>query len=688
MVINDYSIYEKSLEIIKQLFGENATFREGQYEAIEATMTKKRTLVVQRTGWGKSLVYFACTKMMREKGHGVTFVVSPLLVLMKNQLEAAQRLGLKCDSLNSDTSDRREQIIDSLKKNELDLVLITPETLFSPDIQKEIKSIKIGLMVIDEAHCISDWGHDFRLEYGRLREVIKYLPSSVPLLATTATANNRVVSDLERQLGDNVFVSRGPLTRDSLSIQVLHMPSRVERYAWILENISKLEGNGIIYCLTQRDCDYLADFLTQNGISALAYYSSETRAEENKIAEEKFKNNEIKAIVATIKLGMGYDKGDIAFVIHYQMPSNIVSYYQQIGRAGRSIDRAYTFLMCGREDMDIINYFISTAFPTQDEADRIIDFILENDGARLYQIESELNIRSNRLKKAIAFLLNDGYIMKDRATYYLTPKPYFYDKEHYDAITEIRKREAKQMLDLTKTSECYSKYIVNCLDDNTQSVCGRCSNCIGHQIISENVSIKYKDIASEYINKMITVIEPRKRWVLSEATEPKMLEFVNKEGLCVAKYGEVGYGELVKNGKQSKEQRFCWELVGKATQVLKNVISENGIEYITCVPSNRSDIVLDFTKRLADSCKLTFVELLEKNDAPPQREMENSAFQCANAFKSFKLKGNTAPPKKVILVDDVVDSRWTLTVCGHRIMEAGCEEVYPFALADWNSCEV
>ena len=289
MVINDYSIYEKSLEIIKQLFGENATFREGQYEAIEATMTKKRTLVVQRTGWGKSLVYFACTKMMREKGHGVTFVVSPLLVLMKNQLEAAQRLGLKCDSLNSDTSDRREQIIDSLKKNELDLVLITPETLFSPDIQKEIKSIKIGLMVIDEAHCISDWGHDFRLEYGRLREVIKYLPSSVPLLATTATANNRVVSDLERQLGDNVFVSRGPLTRDSLSIQVLHMPSRVERYAWILEDISKLEGNGIIYCLTQRDCDYLADFLTQNGISALAYYSSETRAEETKLPRKNSK---------------------------------------------------------------------------------------------------------------------------------------------------------------------------------------------------------------------------------------------------------------------------------------------------------------------------------------------------------------------------------------------------------------
>ena len=343
-------IYAKASLILRQLYGEKATFRDGQYEAIEATMTKRRTLVVQRTGWGKSLVYFICTKLMRSEHRGVTLVVSPLLVLMENQMEAAEKMGLRCDVLNSTVKDRRKDILTAIEQDEVDLVFVTPETLFSEDVQSHIRNFRIGLFVIDEAHCISDWGHDFRLEYGNLRKIVAQLPENVPILATTATANNRVVSDLCAQLGNDVFISRGPLTRDSLYIQILNKPDKIERYAWMLENIPKLPGSGIIYCLTQRDCDYLAEFLNKNRISAAAYYSrnGEDGADLNCAIEEKFRKNKLKVIVATIKLGMGYDKGDIAFVIHYQMPSNIVSYYQQIGRAGRSIDKAYIFLMYGK----------------------------------------------------------------------------------------------------------------------------------------------------------------------------------------------------------------------------------------------------------------------------------------------------------------------------------------------------
>lgn len=684
----DEKIYQKAYNIIKSLYGENASFRDGQYEAIEATMTKKRTLVVQKTGWGKSLVYFSCTKMLREQNKGVTFVVSPLLVLMQNQLEAAERLGLKCDVLNSDTRDRREQILQELKNDEIDLVLVTPETLFTDEVQKALGEIKIGLLVIDECHCISDWGHDFRQEYGKLREVIAFLPPNVPILATTATANNRVIKDLEKQLGSDVFVSRGPLTRESLSIQVLNMPSRVERYAWILENISKLKGSGIIYCLTQRDCDYLADFLNKNGISAMPYYSSEARNEENKLAEEKFQRNEIKAIVATIKLGMGYDKGDISFVIHYQMPSNIVSYYQQIGRAGRNIERAYTFLMYGREDMNIINYFIDTAFPTKDETDKIIDFIGDNDGVKLFQIEHALNMRSNRLKKALGFLLNDGFIRKEKTSYYLTPKMYFYDEEKYNSITEIRRMEASQMIKLSSTKECYSKFIVNSLDDFTAKECGSCSNCLGRELLPESVSLKAKEIASEYIDRLSMVIEPRKRFVFSDVTTNSLIKYINKEGICLSKYGEVGYGELVKRDKNGQSQLFCRELVGKSAELLRDLVREQGITHITCVPSLRSDIVKSFAKELATSLKIEFVELLDKLPSRPQNEMENSSYQCANAFKAFVAKENISYPEKVILVDDIVNSRWTLTVCGYKIMEQGTREVYPFVLADNSYGEV
>ena len=244
--IGDPVLYAKASAIVRDLYGKGASFRPGQYEAVEATMTQKRTLVVQRTGWGKSLVYFVCTKLMRERRQGVTVVVSPLLVLMENQIEAAEKLGLSCDVLNSTTKDRREDILTELEQDSLDLILVTPETLFSEDVQKHLKNIRIGLFVIDEAHCISDWGHDFRLEYSKLKVIVQKLPASVPILATTATANDRVVADLQVQLGNEVFISRGPLTRDSLYIQVLNKPDKIERYAWILENVPKLSGSGII----------------------------------------------------------------------------------------------------------------------------------------------------------------------------------------------------------------------------------------------------------------------------------------------------------------------------------------------------------------------------------------------------------------------------------------------------------
>lgn len=415
--------------ILKAFYGENAVFRDGQYEAIEATMTRKRTLVVQRTGWGKSLVYFICTKLLREENRGVTMVVSPLLVLMKNQLEAADRLGLTCEILNSTVKERREEILAALEHDEVDLLLVTPETLFSADVQQRLPNIRIGLFVIDEAHCISDWGHDFRLEYGNLRKIVRQLPENVPVLATTATANDRVIADLQNQLGEDVFVSRGPLTRDSLYIQVVNQPSKTERYAWILETVPKLPGSGIIYCLTQRDCDYLADFLKSSGISAEAYYSRNgvDGEELNRDIEERFSQNKLKVIVATIKLGMGYDKDDISFVIHYQMPSNIVSYYQQIGRAGRNIDRAYIFLMHGKEDKDILNYFINTAFPTEQETSRIVELISKFDGVGQGRLISELNIRKSRIEKALAFLQNDGFIRKEQSKYYITPKRFVYE---------------------------------------------------------------------------------------------------------------------------------------------------------------------------------------------------------------------------------------------------------------------
>ena len=691
MEIRNKAVYTEAYDILKSVYGPEASFRDGQYEAIEATMEKKRTLVVQKTGWGKSLVYFICTKLKRRHGQGMTLVISPLLVLMDNQMETARNMGLRCASLNKTVKGKeaRTNILDQMAGNQLDMVFITPENLFKDDIQQRLPSLRIGLFVVDEAHCISDWGHDFRLDYGKLGRVISGAFSNVAVLATTATANDRVVNDLKKQLGNDVYISRGPLTRESLHIQVLPLEKRPERYAWLLDNLPKLPGTGIIYCLDRRDCDYLADFLSKNGIAAMPYYSRNNNEDEarNDAAMDAFRNNRIKAIVATIKLGMGYDKGDISFVIHFQSPSNIVAWYQQIGRAGRNLKDAWVFLMTGSEDDDINDYFIRTAFPTQTEAEQVMDVISRSNGASRRDVLGAVNARGARVDKALYFMENEGFIRKEGSKYYSTPRRFVYNGEHYQAISEVRRQEMRQMRQLIETKGCLSRFAVNCLDDHTAGDCGKCANCTGRDIfpgltISEDSSQK----AMDFIVSRQLPIEPRKKWPDGKYI-PEGMRL--QPGICLSKYGDPGYGELVAKGKYPKDgspKHFGDQLVAKSASVLRKLIQEQGIAYITCVPSLRSDLVKDFTQRLARKAGLTFVELLKKSDAPQQKTMENSAFQCKNAQDSFTVMSNSIP-QKIILVDDVVDSKWTLTVCGYKLMEKGCSMVYPFALADSSHSE-
>ena len=686
MTVNNQAVFNEASKILSQTYGANASFRGGQYEAIEATMTRRRTLVVQKTGWGKSLVYFISTKMNRNHGHGMTMVISPLLVLMDNQMDFARRMGIRCAALNSrikKNSDERADIIYQSRNDRIDMLFITPETLMSDEIQEILPDIRIGLFVVDEAHCISDWGHDFRLEYGRLGRIISGIFSNVPVLATTATANDRVVNDLKAQLGHDVFISRGPLTRPSLHIQVLKLEGKTDRYAWLLENLPKRPGTGIIYCITKRDCEHLADFLNQNGISARPYNAG-AADEDNDEAINAFYENRIKVIVATTKLGMGYDKGDISFVIHYQSPANIVAWYQQIGRAGRNLKDAYIFLMNGKEDDDINNYFIETAFPSQKESAGVMAAIDNGSGLTQAEVESRVNFRKKRIENTLKFLENEGFIRKEhdgrRYRFYPTPRRFVYNEEHYQEIMSIRRHELEQMHQLIHTTECLSRFAVNALDDHTAGNCGKCFNCTGKDIYPNlTVSMESKDIASAYINASILKIEPRKKWA-----DGKFIKQPLMQGICLSKYGDSGYGEMVKKGKYpppGMPKRFNDQLVTKSALVLEPLIKENGITHITFVPSLRSDLVKDFTKRLAEKTHLQYAELLEKSDAPQQKEMENSVFQCNNAMESFRAR-NTQMPQKTILVDDVVDSKWTLTVCGYKIMEYGCQEVYPFALAD------
>lgn len=680
---------------LKKSYGENAEFREGQAEAIRGVLQGKRTLVVQKTGWGKSLVYFMATKILRKNSQGFTLIISPLLALMNNQVTSATKLDLQVRTINSDNPDQWLTIMDELEQNKVDALIISPERLGNDEFRERLSThlaARIGLFVVDEAHCISDWGHDFRPDYRRIIDIVNLLPPNIPVLATTATANDRVVKDIQSQLGDSLQISRGSLMRESLSIQVLRLDSKEERLAWLEKNIRLIPGTGIIYCLTVNDCKLVNNWLTQHDIRSECYYAGMESGSKAEIVD-KFIGNAIKVLVATVAFGMGFDKPDISFVIHFQKPGNVVAYYQQIGRAGRSIENAYAILMCGREDDEINNYFIDSAFPTEELMDEVVNVTIKYPGLKENDYEQYINMKPTKVKACLKYLTVNGDIYKEKrevggkksgAMYYKTPRPWNPDLEKSAKITSMRKKELRQMNDFIELSDCYMEYIARCLDDAAAKRCGKCSNCLGHPLINQSISNSDVAEAEKFIREDFNIIEPRKMWAPGVEVDGKkkiLSQYLCSEGRVLSNYGDAGWGKIVSEGKYRKNH-FDEELVDASYKLLKSFVEENQIQWVTNIPSiRRPNLVRDFARQLAEKLGLEYLDAIQKTeDAKPQKELNNSYLQFRNAFDSFEVKevldGN------VLLVDDMVDSKWTFTTCGYKLRKKGSGEVYPFALAN------
>lgn len=675
------------LEIkLKQYYGKDARFRDGQEQAIDDVIQGKGTLVVQRTGWGKSLVYFMATKIIRERSRRITLIISPLLALMNNQVESAAKLDLQVRTINSENKEDWTDIFNEINSGVVDALIISPERLANQEFKKELTSqmaARIGLFVVDEAHCISDWGHDFRPDYRRIVDIVNLLPPNIPVLATTATANNRVVEDIKEQLGGNLAVSRGNLMRESLSIQMIELASKEERLAWLSENINKILGTGIIYCLTIRDCKLVYRFLVSSGIPCACYYS-ELENDEKTFAIEQFMKNEIKVLIATVAFGMGYDKPDIAFVIHFQKPGNIVAYYQQIGRAGRNIENAYAILLCGSEDDEINQYFIESAFPTEKAMNSVIKAVTEHPGIGLRAFEQYVNMRAMKIKQCVKYLLVNGDIYMERSKYYKTPRLWAPDLDKSNKITQIRIRELQEMDEFTHTSQCYMKYIANILDDPDASECGHCTNCLKRDLFSRKVSMQKIADVQRFVREDFHVIDPRKQWPAGVRVQDKnkiLPEYQCETGRVLSDYGDAGWGRHVADCKY-QAGAFDEQLVNASVNLLREYIVDNEIEWITNVSSlRRPDLVRDFAKRLAECLGLEYQDvIIKKPGAKYQKELNTGFLQYQNVNDSFEV--TEALPGNVLLVDDMVDSRWTFTVCGYKLREKGCGKVFPFALAN------
>lgn len=684
--------------ILEQLAGPDAVLRDDQWTAIEALVVhRRRALVVQRTGWGKSAVYFISAKLLRATGHGPTVIVSPLLALMRNQVAAADRAGVHAATINSSNVADWAEIHDRVRRGELDVLLVSPERLNNPDFRDEVLPAladDAGLVVVDEAHCVSDWGHDFRPDYRRIRTLVADLGADVPVLATTATANDRVVADVAAQLGvggdSDTLVLRGGLDRESLRLSVVKAGNPAQRAAWLVAHLDSLPGSGIVYTLTVAQANDVATLLAEQG-HKVASYTGTTEAAEREQLEADLLANRVKALIATSALGMGFDKPDLGFVVHLGAPSSPIAYYQQVGRAGRSTDSAEVVLLPGHEDQDVWRYFASVAFPSEAMVRNVIHALDAERPQSTAALEPLVDLNRSRLEMVLKVLDVDGAVRRVKGGWIATGQPWGYDEQRYRTLDEARKREQQAMLDYQSTSACRMAFLRGQLDDpelGDDEKCGRCDNCSGARY-SADVDAAVAEDSRHRLMRPGVLLAPRRQWPtglgkLGIDLSGKITDGPGP-GRVVGRLTDLGWGARLRTLLDADDAEVSDDVVAAAVKVLASWDWQTRPTAVMAVDSDRHPaLITSLARKLAELGRLTDLGVLRY--APERRPVTaaNSAYRVAALERSFSAPDPAVIQKAggpVLLVDDMADSGWTLTMAARVVRAAGAPEVLPFALA-------
>jgi ATP-dependent DNA helicase RecQ len=691
------STRERAQAILEQLAGADAVLREDQWTAIEAlVVARRRALVVQRTGWGKSAVYFIAAKLLREQGRGATVIVSPLLALMRNQVAAAQRAGVHAATINSGNVTEWDTVHRQVAAGELDVLLVSPERLNNPEFRDNVLpalAADAGLVVVDEAHCVSDWGHDFRPDYRRIRTLMAELGPDTPVLATTATANDRVVDDVAAQLGvggTDTLVLRGGLDRESLHLCVVKIPSAAQRVAWIGAQLNSLEGSGIIYTLTVAGARDVATLLRDLGHDVAAYTGATDPGEREQL-EADLLANRVKALVATSALGMGFDKPDLGFVIHLGAPSSPISYYQQVGRAGRATASAQVILLPGAEDADIWSYFASVAFPSEALVRRVIDVLDPERPQSTAALEPLVDLGRTRLEMVLKVLDVDGAVRRVKGGWIGTGQPWFYDEPRYRKLDEARRREQQAMLDYQATGECRMTFLRAQLDDpqlTEDTLCGRCDNCAGARYDTE-VDSAAVDAARDRLARPGIEISPRLQWPTGMAKLGIDLSGRITDGAAtgrvIGRLTDLGWGARLRRLLSAADEPVPADVLAATVAVLASWSWESRPVAVMGVDSSTHPVLIgSLVDGLAEVGRLRNLGTLRYRPGRRPVAAANSAYRVMALEDSWiepDLGGVAGP---ILLVDAETDTGWTFTMAARVLRLAGADAVLPFALASAN----
>ncbi|HEX6075057.1 MAG TPA: DEAD/DEAH box helicase, partial [Micromonosporaceae bacterium] len=664
--------------VLRLLVGADARLRDDQWRAIDALVARRRrVLLVQRTGFGKSAVYFVATALLRERGAGPTVIVSPLLALMRNQVAAAAGAGIRAATINSANVTEWAEIETRVAAGEVDVLLVSPERLNNPDFRDRVLpalAVTCGLLVVDEAHCISDWGHDFRPDYRRIRSFLDALPNGVPVLATTATANARVTDDVAEQLSahrDSVavpdaLVLRGPLDRKSLRLGVLRLPSAAHRLAWLSAHLGDLPGSGIVYTLTVAGAHDVAGHLREAGHHVVAY-SGQTDTAERETAESDLLGNRVKALVATSALGMGFDKPDLGFVVHVGSPASPIAYYQQVGRAGRAVESADVLLLPGAEDERIWRYFASLVFPPPEQVDRTLAVLDPDRPVSTQILETRVDLRRNRLELMLKVLDVDGAVRRVKGGWIATGQPWAYDVERYTRVAAQRVAEQQIMREYEATSGCRMRFLRDQLDDPYAGDCGRCDRCTGPWYPT-NVPENALTAARDQLGRAGVVIEPRRMWPaggaaigipvsgkipVTEQAEP---------GRVLGRMSDLGWGGRLRDLLAGSAPG---PVTGEVFQAVVTVLADWDWErrpagVVSVESRSRPVLVASLARRIADVGRLVYLGEVARVGAGGPRVDSNSAQRLRAVHDAFVVPQPVATAvgaldgAPVLLVDDLV----------------------------------
>jgi len=670
---------DQLLALLQQHFGFRE-FRPGQLEAIRTLMQNDRLLCIQPTGHGKSLLYQLPSCLLK----GITLVISPLLALMRDQIEHLnQRFQIPAASINSDQSEEENALAREIATTgQIKVLFVSPEQLDNLDRFNFLLTLPISLIVIDEAHCISTWGHDFRPSYRQILQFIQAVEQvnpAIKILGLTATADDRVERDIERQLSSprqKVQVLRENMDRPNIQLSMLAADGIAAKLSLCKELLLRLEGSGLIYCATRENTELVAEYLRQDGVSIIAYHAGLDSEEKRKI-QTAFSKDQYKVVSATTALGMGIDKGNLRFIIHFDIPGSITAYYQEVGRCGRDGLKAQGILLYDPTDRKIQEYFIDSALPSIEDFAKALEVVrTSEEPPNLTKIKRATGLHPTRVIIVVAELIEQGYLKKESikgSQVYKTDKQEAtLDLSRYSTQYQVKTKELEKIISYAEqSSQCRMATLRTALGDKNPNLCGHCDVCFKR--------IERPDISPQRLSQS-------QQWLQSrpvQIAETKTYRISSGISVLNGKLRTALFARFMKQRANSEEiQEELFNLLKTQASILA---AQHSIAAVVLLPSNTWKARKNIATALAEHLKIPLLgDLLSWKNPPTQRQGEllNNDQRHFNVLEKMEAnKEIKVSAGALLLLDDYIGSGATMKEAARALRKHLDNPLVPFTIA-------